>query len=197
MVYLVQTVHLFFTNTDTVSKQIKMRIHMTHITKLFYQVCPKWFSSSWYARRKPCTYLASRLAQSPNRLKWASAWASSPTSTIGSVQNDFWALVCLAQTMYLSCIDTNTVSRWIETIFHITNVTEEIDWVRPKWFLSPWCVRRKPCTSHTLTLIMSPNGPKWDSTWLGSPRCSFGCVQNDFWTYGKFSTNRAPILHQD
>jgi hypothetical protein len=32
MVCLVQTVHLSFTDTNTVSKQIKMRLHMTHIT---------------------------------------------------------------------------------------------------------------------------------------------------------------------
>jgi hypothetical protein len=35
----------------------------------FYQVCPKWFLRLWYVWRKPCTYLASRLALSPNRPK--------------------------------------------------------------------------------------------------------------------------------
>jgi hypothetical protein len=30
MVYLVQTVHLYFTNTNTISKRTKTRFHMTH-----------------------------------------------------------------------------------------------------------------------------------------------------------------------
>jgi hypothetical protein len=32
-------------------------------------VCPIWLQSLWYIWRKPCTYLASRLILSPNRLK--------------------------------------------------------------------------------------------------------------------------------
>jgi hypothetical protein len=35
------------------------------------------------------------------------------------------------------------------------------------------------------------------STWASSPRSIIGGVQNDFWAYGMFSTNRAPILHPD
>jgi hypothetical protein len=34
------------------------------------------------------------------------------------------------------------------------------------------------------------------STWASSPRSIIRCVQNDFWAYGIFSTNHAPILHQ-
>jgi hypothetical protein len=34
------------------------------------------------------------------------------------------------------------------------------------------------------------------SIWASSPRSTIGCVQNDFWAYGMFSTIRAPILHQ-
>jgi hypothetical protein len=30
-----------------------------------------------------------------------------------------------------------------------------------------------------------------------SPRSTIGCVQNDFWAYGTFGANRAPILYQD
>jgi hypothetical protein len=57
----------------------------------FHRVCPKWFLSLWYVRRKQCTYLASRLALSPNKLNRASTWASSPRSTIGCVPNGLWA----------------------------------------------------------------------------------------------------------
>jgi hypothetical protein len=34
--------------------------------------------------------------------------------------------------VHLSCTDSNSVSKWIETRFHMTNVTEEIHQVRPK-----------------------------------------------------------------
>jgi hypothetical protein len=30
-----------------------------------------------------------------------------------------------------------------------------------------------------------------------APKNSIGCVQNDFWAYGMFGANFAPILHQD
>jgi hypothetical protein len=89
MVHLAQTVHLSCTDTNTILKRTKMRFHMTHGTFL-YQACPKWFSSLWYIRPKLCTYLASRLPLSPNGLKRAFTWASSPGSTIGCVQKDFW-----------------------------------------------------------------------------------------------------------
>jgi hypothetical protein len=34
------------------------------------------------------------------------------------------------------------------------------------------------------------------STWASSLRSSIGCVQNDFWAYGMFSTNHAPTLNR-
>jgi hypothetical protein len=30
-----------------------------------------------------------------------------------------------------------------------------------------------------------------------SPRCSIGCIQDNFWANGTFNSNRAPILRQD
>jgi hypothetical protein len=91
MVHVAQIVHLTCTKSNTVSKQTKVRIHMTNVTYEFQLVSPKWFSSLWYVQWKPCTYLASRLALSPNGSEWASTWASSSRSTIGCVENDFWA----------------------------------------------------------------------------------------------------------
>jgi hypothetical protein len=76
--------------TNTVSKWTKMWFHMTHVIFLYW-VSPKQFSKLWYVQRKLCTYLMSRLALSPNGPKRASTWVSSPKSTIGCVQNDFWA----------------------------------------------------------------------------------------------------------
>jgi hypothetical protein len=92
MVHLVQTMHLCCTDTNFVSKWTETSPHMTQITKEFHRVCRKWFLSLWYVWCKPCTYLASRLALSPNGLNQASTWALLRTA-IGYIQNDFWAYV--------------------------------------------------------------------------------------------------------
>jgi hypothetical protein len=70
--------HLSCTYTNTVSKWTEMRFE-------FRPVCPKQFLSLWYVRRKPCTYLVSRIALCPNRPKWDSTWPTSPSSFIGCV----------------------------------------------------------------------------------------------------------------
>jgi hypothetical protein len=149
--------------------------------------------------------------------------------------------VCLAQTVLLSCKDTNNISKQNKTRFHMTQVTLGYHRVRPKWFLRMWYVRHKLCTylasrlalslnglnwaslepnhlgvppvasitisepmvylTQTMHLsctdtTLSPNGPKWDSTWPTSPRSSIGCVQNNFKACGTFGANWAPILRQ-
>jgi hypothetical protein len=62
----------------------------------------------------------------------------------------FEPLVRLAQTMHLSCVNINIISKWTETSFHLTHIT----------------------------------------------RNSIMCIQTDFWAYGTFGVNRAPILRQ-
>jgi hypothetical protein len=66
MVCSVQTVHLSCTDTNTISKGTKTKFHTTHVTCEFHQVHPKLFMSLWYIQFKPCTYLMSRSAISPN-----------------------------------------------------------------------------------------------------------------------------------
>jgi hypothetical protein len=133
-------------------------------------------------------------------------------------------MVCLAQTMHLSCTDANSTSKWTETRLYMTYITKEFhrcvqnDFrahgtfganllscvkistiskrVCPKWLLSIWYVWCNLCTYFAPTLTLSPNGPKRVSTWPKSPSCYFRCVQNNFWAYGMFGTNRAPILQQ-
>jgi hypothetical protein len=89
-------------------------------------------------------------------------------------------MVCLAQTMLLPCTDTNTLSKWTETRFHVTHITKEFHRVHPKWFLSVWCIWPKPSTFLALTLTLYLNGAKRGSTWPKPPRSYIGCVQNDF-----------------
>jgi hypothetical protein len=44
-VCLAQAVHLSWTDTNTISKWTKTRLHMTHVTLEFHHVRPKWFLS--------------------------------------------------------------------------------------------------------------------------------------------------------
>jgi hypothetical protein len=195
MVRSTQTVQLSCTDTNIVSKWTEKRLDMSHVTYEFYRVRPIWFPSLWYVHHKPCTNLASRLALSPNCPKQASTWASSGRSTIGCVQNNFWAMVRLAQTVHLSCTDTNIVSKRTKMRFRMTHVTLVFHRVRPKRFRSLWYVRCKLRTYLAWRLALSPNGPKWAFTWALSPRSNIGCIQNVFWAYGMFGVNHAPILH--
>jgi hypothetical protein len=170
MVRLAQTVHLSCTDTNTVSKRTETRFQMTHITYEFHQVRPKWHLILWYVQCKPCTYLVSGLVICPNGPNRDFIWASSPRTTIRCAKNDFWALVCLMQTEHLSCTDTNTVSKQIETRFHLTHITEEFHRVHLKRFPNLWYVWCKSCTYLALKLTLSPNGPNRASTWASSPR---------------------------
>jgi hypothetical protein len=96
-------------------------------------------------------------------------------------------MVHSAQTVHLSCVKISTISKWTKTSFHLSLVTAEYQWVRPKRLLSLRYVWRKPCTYLALTLTPSRNGPKQDMTWPTPPRGSIGCVQIDFSAYGTFS----------
>jgi hypothetical protein len=69
--------------------------------------------------------------------------------------------------------------------------------VRSKRFLRLWYVWCKLWIYLAPTLTLSSNRPKRDSTSPTSPRSFIRCVQNDFWGYGTFGANYAPILSQD
>jgi hypothetical protein len=61
-------------------------------------------------------------------------------------------MVRLAQIMQLSCVKISTISIRTETSFHLSLVTEKYRQVRPKQFLSPLYVWRKPCSNLVPTL---------------------------------------------
>jgi hypothetical protein len=106
----------------------------------------------------------------------------------------FEPMVRSAQTMQQSCVKNTTISKRTETSIHLSLVTQEYHRVHSKRFLRLWYVWRKPCSYHALILTLSLNGPKWDSTWPTSPRCSIRCVQNDFWACGMFSAKTCTYL---
>jgi hypothetical protein len=123
MVCSVHTMHLSCTDANIVSKQTKTRFHMTHITYEFHQVCPKLFMSLWYVQCKPCTYLASCVALSsngPNRAPPDPHHLGVPSGASKTINEP---LVRLTQTEHLSCTDANTISKQIETRFHMTQIT--------------------------------------------------------------------------
>jgi hypothetical protein len=168
MVCSVQTVHLSCVKISIISKRTEMSFHLSPITSEYHPVHLKWFLSLWHVQRKPCTYLASRLALSSNGPKQASTWASSSCNSIGCIQNNFLACGTFVEPMHLSCTYTNTVSKQTKMRF-------EFHPVRPKQFLSLWYVRHKPRTY--LASRLSPNAPKWVSTWASSPRSTSGATK--------------------
>jgi hypothetical protein len=109
MVFSVQTVHLSCTDTNTVSKWTKMRIHTTHVTYEFHRVRPTLFMSLWYIQCKLCTHLASRLALSPNRPNRAPPDTRHLGLPSGASKTIYGPMVRLTQIEHLSCPDANTV----------------------------------------------------------------------------------------
>jgi hypothetical protein len=148
-----------------------------------------------HIRRKPCTYLVSRLTLSPNGSKRASY---GPTLLVPSAMSKmiFMPEVCSAQTMHLSCTETNTISKRTKTSFHLTYITYEYHPVCPKRFLCLRYIWRQPYTYLASRSTLSPNGPKRVCTWSTAPRSAIRCIQNDFWAYDTFGASRAPILQQ-
>jgi hypothetical protein len=122
MVHFSQTVHLSCTDINTVYKQKEERLHMTHVTLGFQRVRLKWFLSLWYVRRKWCIYLASKLALSLNKTE-LSLEPHHLGVPLGASKTISESMKRLAQTVHLSCTDTNTISKWKEVKFHMTHLT--------------------------------------------------------------------------
>jgi hypothetical protein len=88
----------------------------------------------------------------------------SPRSSIGCVQDEFWAYgmlgtnyaPILCQDWHYLQMDSNELS--------LDLVTYEYHQVRPKRFPSLWYVQRKPCTYLAVRLAPSTNGTERDST---------------------------------
>jgi hypothetical protein len=104
----------------------------------------------------------------------------SPRSHIGWVQYNFEPMVRTMHTVHLSCVKISTISKYTKMSIHSSLITKEYHRVRPKRFLTLWYVWCKLCTYHALTLTLSPNGLKRDSTWPMSPWRSIGCDQQRF-----------------
>jgi hypothetical protein len=123
MVCSVQSVHLSCTDSNTISKQTKTRLHMTQVTYEFHQVRPKLFMSLWYIQCKPCTYIASRLALSrtrPNRAPPDPRHLGVPSGASKTIYEPMY--VWHKPSTYLTPMLTLSQTQ-IETRFHMTHVT--------------------------------------------------------------------------
>jgi hypothetical protein len=180
MVHSAQTVHLTCVKTSTFSKQTEWASTGASSTRSTIGCVQNdlWAYVTFGANCAPILhrhqhYLQtdrSEIPQDPRHLEvpsGASKMISEP-------------VVRSAQTVHLSCVKISTISKWTKTRIHLSLVTNEYHRVRPKWFLSLWYVWHKSCTYLALTLTLSPNGLKRDSTWPISPRSSISCVQHDF-----------------
>jgi hypothetical protein len=195
MVHLAQIMHLSCTNTNIISKHIEIGFNMTHIILELHRVRPNWFLSLWYIRANHAPILHQDwqyLKMDHNELILEPRHLRVP---LGASNMIYDPMESVAQTMHLYCTHVNTISKWTETRFHITHFTLLLHRVCLKWFPSLWYVRRKQCTYLALILTPSPIGPKQDSTWASLPRSTIGSIQNNFWPYGTYGADRAPILH--
>jgi hypothetical protein len=132
MVRMTQTNHLSCTDAITVSKHIKMIFHMTNVTKEFHRVPSILFSSIQYVQCKPCTNLASRhyIQTYRTELLLDSRHLGVPSSASKMI---YMPMVCLVQTVHLSCTNTNIDSKQTKIRFHTTHVTYEFHRVRPNY----------------------------------------------------------------
>jgi hypothetical protein len=153
---------------------------MTNVTYKFHRVRPKLFIRIWFIPCNQCTYLVSRLALYPNGPNRAPPDPHHLEVLSGASKMIYEPMVCLTQTEHLSCTNANTVSKHIETRFHMTHVTSEFHRVPPLLFPSLLFVRRKPCTNLASRVALSPNGPNRASTWASSPRSPIECVPKWF-----------------
>jgi hypothetical protein len=122
MVCSVQTVHLSCIDINTVSKWTKMKFHTTHPTYEFHWVRPQLFMSLWYLQCKPCTYLVSRLAISPNRPNRSPPDPRHLGVPSGASKMIYEPMIRLTQIEHLSWTDANTISKQIKTRFHKTHI---------------------------------------------------------------------------
>jgi hypothetical protein len=122
-VYLAQTMHLSDAEINSVSKQTKASFHLNHVTYEFHRVCPKRFLSQLDVQCKLCIYLASRLTLlqfNRSELSIDLCHLGVPSSTPKTV---FEPIGCSVQTVHLSCVDINTISKRTETRFYLTCIT--------------------------------------------------------------------------
>jgi hypothetical protein len=149
---------------------------------------------------EPMVHLAQNrsltLTLSPNAPQQESTSPRSSRSSIGASKIIFEPMERLAQTVHLSCIKISTISKRTETSFHLPHHLGVL--LRASTMISEPMV----CLAQTVHLYCTDTNTVSKQTKMRfdmthSPKSAIVCVYYDFRAYGTFSTNRAPILHQD
>ena len=109
-----QTMHRSCVKISTISKRTKTRFQLSFITYEYHRVRPKRYLSQWYVWRKLCSYLALTLAPSPNRPNEIPHDPHHQEVHSGASKTIYEPMVHWAQTVHLSCTNTNTISKWTE-----------------------------------------------------------------------------------
>jgi hypothetical protein len=123
MVRSTQTMHLSCVKISTISKLTQICFHLSLVTKEYRLVCPKRLRSLLDIRRKPCSYIAPNLTQSPNGPKQDSTWRTPQGVPIGASMTIFLPMVRSTQTTHLSCVKISTIFKRTQTSFHLSLVT--------------------------------------------------------------------------
>ena len=111
MVRSAQTVYRSCVKISTISKRTKMSFQLNFDTEEYHWVRPKRYLSLWYIWRKLCTYLALTLTPSPNgpnKIQHDPNLLGVPLVASKMISEP---MVCFAQTVHLSCTNTNTISK--------------------------------------------------------------------------------------
>ena len=140
---------------------------------MYHRVRPKRYMSLWYVWRNPCTYLALTVTPSrngPNKIPLDPRYLEVPS---GASKTIFEPMVRLAQSVHISYINTNTISKQTERDF--------------TWPTSPRssieCIQNdiRACGTFSANVHLSyintntiSKWTKWDSTWPTSPRSFIG-----------------------
>jgi hypothetical protein len=121
IVCLAQTVHLYFVNTNIVSKQIETRFHMTHSPRSSIGCVLDNFCADGTFDTNDAPFLRQDyhyLQTDSNKLPLEPHYQG---VSLGTSKMNSKPMVRSAQTLHLYCTKSNTVSKWNKMRFHMTH----------------------------------------------------------------------------
>jgi hypothetical protein len=151
--------------------------------------------SLWYVWPRTCNYLAPTLNLSPNRLRHDSTWAPTPRSSIGCVQNDFWASgMFYANRAHILRQGYHYLQTYQNKLPHDPH-HQAVPSSAFNTFSKPIvCLAQ---TVHLYCVKISTIYKRTETSFqLSIVPSTIGCIENNFRAYGMFSANRAPILQR-
>ena len=127
LVHQVQTVHLSCTETNTVSKQDFVWHTSSRSSIMCLEIDFQAFGM-FHANRAPILHQDQHYLQTDRtKHQLEILHLGVPTRASKMVAQ---TMVHQVQSVHLSCIKTNNVSKWTEARFHMTHVIKEFHWVR-------------------------------------------------------------------